>query len=402
VGGASRLRAITGEGDAVYAVGDAGAIFRSRDGGLRWEPLQSGLGAADLRAVWAGGGEVCAAGDAGTLICSGDGGETWRADPALHERGDDLTGVFGLPEGDRFVSSRGGLVLHKTAALEWHSDGGARERVNCVEIETPHQTVSVRGGLTEEEVTAVVKRAEPGARFCFDSSLSQNPERWGGVTVHFRVNAAGEVTAARPEGGRLGSDVDGCIAKKISQLSFPEVKNGRSTRVSYPFFFVPYGPVCERRALPLYGLTGAASGRVYAVGERGYLSEGERGRPVCRGLCSEFTFRGGLLPGEQIVITGGFGELEERRATPLSGVGALYGAAEVSYGGALAAGVYAVGARGAIVYNSGPSPFWMRVPSGTGADLYGVTASPWGTLYVVGAEGTLLMLGEAAPSGGWW
>jgi hypothetical protein len=410
-GEASRLRAITGEGDEIYAVGDGGVILRSRDEGGSWEPLRSGLEAArlpsgrgsDLRAVWAGGGEVCAAGSGGALLCSGDRGETWRGDPELQKRGDDLTGVFGLPEGDRFVSSRGGLVLHKTAAREWHVDERAEERVGCVEIETPHQTVTVRGGLTEEVVSRGVKRANPGIRFCFESTLQRNPSLWGGVTIRFRIGADGVVSSSESEAGGLGRDIDSCVAKKIAQLSFPAAEDGRATAVSYPFFFAPRGPVCEERALPLYGLTGSAAGEVYALGERSYFSSGSRGATDCRSgfgrLCREFPFSGWQIADEQLSLASA---LEVLGASPLTGVGALYGAVGVSSGGAPAPGVYAVGARGAIVYNSGASPLWRRIPSGTGAELYGVAASPWGELYIVGAKGTLLILGGGAPAGEWW
>ncbi|HZS35507.1 MAG TPA: hypothetical protein VFF06_01705 [Polyangia bacterium] len=102
------LRAVWGAApDELYAVGDGGRILRSRHEG-EWVALASGTD-EDLRAVWgAGPRDIYVAGDAGTVLHSTDRGATWRRlDSGTDE---DLRAISAAPGGGVIVVGEGGAL----------------------------------------------------------------------------------------------------------------------------------------------------------------------------------------------------------------------------------------------------------------------------------------------------
>ena len=77
---ASSLNAVTKvEASTLIAVGKAGTILRSVDGGLTWVAVQSGTSVALNAVAFAGSGLGAAVGENGTILRSIDGGLTWSA-----------------------------------------------------------------------------------------------------------------------------------------------------------------------------------------------------------------------------------------------------------------------------------------------------------------------------------
>src|SRR5439155_12317627 len=72
----SRLFAMSRAGETVYAVGDAGAIATSSDGGKTWAARASGM-KRDLRFVWARSTSEAYVVGSGVLAATQD-GKTWR------------------------------------------------------------------------------------------------------------------------------------------------------------------------------------------------------------------------------------------------------------------------------------------------------------------------------------
>jgi photosystem II stability/assembly factor-like uncharacterized protein len=77
---ANTLNAVTKvEASTLVAVGQAGTILRSVDGGLTWVVVPSGTSVALKSVAFAGAGLGLAAGESGTILRSVDGGLTWTA-----------------------------------------------------------------------------------------------------------------------------------------------------------------------------------------------------------------------------------------------------------------------------------------------------------------------------------
>lgn len=99
--------------DAI-AVGEAGTILRSSDGGLTWGQVASGT-SADLHRVRFTGSVGHAVGAAGTLLASSDGGASWQAeDPGTTA---DLWGVDAQPDAAPF--GRGWYAGQGVLGMGW-------------------------------------------------------------------------------------------------------------------------------------------------------------------------------------------------------------------------------------------------------------------------------------------
>lgn len=102
------------DGVNVWAVGEAGKLFRSLDGGITWS--NSLVGTQTLRSVYAQGSNVLTVGDGGIYHRSSDGGTSW-ASSTLNGGATMRAMVFqGATQG--WVAGNGGTILHT-------SDGGS-------------------------------------------------------------------------------------------------------------------------------------------------------------------------------------------------------------------------------------------------------------------------------------
>jgi photosystem II stability/assembly factor-like uncharacterized protein len=103
------------DGNQVYAVGQLGAIVRSRDDGHGWSPLTSSM-SADLLGIWGDGkGRLVAVGRRGAIVRSDDQGDHWTAvDSGTRE---DLIAVWG--DREIYVVGLSGSVLTSTSGVTW-------------------------------------------------------------------------------------------------------------------------------------------------------------------------------------------------------------------------------------------------------------------------------------------
>ena len=110
------LRAITGNGSEVYAVGDFGVIVHSSDGGNFWA-RQSTPTTQPFYGVWcdpAACNNAWAVGAAGAIIRTLNAGLTWSAQPSGTTN--QLNSVWGMSSTDIFVAGYSGTALHSTNA----------------------------------------------------------------------------------------------------------------------------------------------------------------------------------------------------------------------------------------------------------------------------------------------
>ena len=96
----------------------------------------------------------------------------------------------------------------------------------------------VKGSLDKDIIRRVIRRAMPGIKFCYEQALLTAPTLAGKIKVFFVIAANGAVSSASTTKG-IDKEVDACVARKISQLSFPAPQGGGIVEVTYPFTFSP-------------------------------------------------------------------------------------------------------------------------------------------------------------------
>jgi photosystem II stability/assembly factor-like uncharacterized protein len=115
------------DASTVAAVGLAGQVVVSRDGGASWNPSSSGLDSALYGITW-GSPDGAAVGDRGAIIVSADSGRSWAPArrPPLFEW---LTGVSEARNALYAVGERGVILRSRDAGVSWEQlRGPAAER----------------------------------------------------------------------------------------------------------------------------------------------------------------------------------------------------------------------------------------------------------------------------------
>jgi outer membrane biosynthesis protein TonB len=112
-------------------------------------------------------------------------------------------------------------------------NGVGTSGVNLLEQES-----EVTGGLDREVIAEFIRRNIGHILYCYERSLSANPNLFGKVSVRFVIGATGQVQTQKIGESTLRDNrVEGCILDKISQWKFPTPKGGVQVSVNYPFLF---------------------------------------------------------------------------------------------------------------------------------------------------------------------
>lgn len=100
------------------------------------------------------------------------------------------------------------------------------------------QESEVAGGLDREVIAEFIRRHIGHILYCYERSLSANPNLFGKVSVRFVIGASGKVETQKIGESTLKDNrVEGCILDKVSQWQFPTPKGGMQVSVTYPFMF---------------------------------------------------------------------------------------------------------------------------------------------------------------------
>jgi len=100
------------------------------------------------------------------------------------------------------------------------------------------EAADTSGGLTPEQVRAVVERHKSAILYCFEKELQKNPKLSGKVVVYWKIEANGTVSTHRIKSSAVGDpDVDSCLERQVDKWQFPTAANGQTTNVFYPFVF---------------------------------------------------------------------------------------------------------------------------------------------------------------------
>ncbi len=107
-------------------------------------------------------------------------------------------------------------------------------------VEVPPGDPVVSGGLTNQEVQAVIRANLNQIRHCYETLLQRSPSASGKVKVNFTIDATGRVSAATINSDTIGdATMSGCVTGKIVRWKFPTPRGGQNVNVTYPFVFNP-------------------------------------------------------------------------------------------------------------------------------------------------------------------
>jgi hypothetical protein len=110
--------------------------------------------------------------------------------------------------------------------------GGMRGRANgpSVKIGQPGAT----GSLDKAIIRRYIRRNIQKLTYCYEKELLTTPGIKGTVTVDFRIDTDGKVSASKASG--INTEVETCVAGVVKSIEFPKPKGGDVT-VKYPFTF---------------------------------------------------------------------------------------------------------------------------------------------------------------------
>ncbi len=103
-----------------------------------------------------------------------------------------------------------------------------------VPVIRPDPHVTTVGGLSREQIRAVVARHRPEVRFCYEQGLISRPDLAGRVAVAFQISPDGHVSSSGVTAATDGTErVASCVGQAVSRWTFPASPS--PTGVTYPF-----------------------------------------------------------------------------------------------------------------------------------------------------------------------
>jgi outer membrane biosynthesis protein TonB len=114
---------------------------------------------------------------------------------------------------------------------------GGHGRAN---VTIPPGDPSVSGGLTAQEIMAVIRAHLNEIRHCYEQLLQRSPSASGKIAVTFVVGLSGSVSSVGVSEATLNDSVmRGCVTGHIQRWDFPKPRGGQPVTVNYPFVFNP-------------------------------------------------------------------------------------------------------------------------------------------------------------------
>lgn len=151
---------------------------------------------------------------------------------------------FGSGSGG-FLSGQGGLGGGGGSGLAGAFGGGGgggggqggRGRAN---VTVPPGDPVVSGGLTAQEIMAVIRANLNQIRHCYEQLLQRSPNASGKLSVSFVIGLNGRVQSTSVTDSSISDSVmRGCVTGKVARWEFPKPRGGSPVTVNYPFVFNP-------------------------------------------------------------------------------------------------------------------------------------------------------------------
>lgn len=344
------------------AVGAAGVILLTQDGGASWSARHSATVSSLQAVAYLDAATLIAAGSDGVIVISRDGGNGWaRVDSGVVV---DLHGISLLDDGGVIIVGAGGCILRSADGAGWQAQWRA-----------PRQTLRAVAALAQR----VVAVGDAG-------TLLQSAD--GGRSWHDATLGAQRVDAvlALGQGHWLVAGVD---ADGVATL-WRSTDDGRRWQ---PQPLRGHAP--SLRALSLLGGSGATAS-VLVAGDGGtVLQLQDKVKPLVRGvdqaLVSSSVLRDEFIAGGgNLLLRSTDGAHWRAIEAPIDGINAVQ---RIGKRVALVAGE-----RGAMARSVDGGVSWQRLDSGTGATLYSVAANGDGVVIAAGALGTVLRSTDGGKS----
>lgn len=97
---------------------------------------------------------------------------------------------------------------------------------------------SVRGNLSKEQISTVVRAHIDDVRLCYNDVLAVDPTVSAKIVIDFTIGTDGAVTRSAVASSNGPEQLGQCVSKKFAGWKFP-APNGGTVEVSYPFAFEP-------------------------------------------------------------------------------------------------------------------------------------------------------------------
>lgn len=98
----------------------------------------------------------------------------------------------------------------------------------------------VSGGLDKETVRAIIKSHAREFTTCYERALVTAPNLQGRIVYEWVISPPGPVASAKLKSSNISSGaLQDCVLRVVKSMQFPAARNGRATRVIYPFVFQP-------------------------------------------------------------------------------------------------------------------------------------------------------------------
>lgn len=148
------------------------------------------------------------------------------------------SGSGGILGGQGGTGGAGGLGLGGGAGGGGGgAGGGGHGRAN---VSVPAGDPVVSGGLTSQEIMAVIRANLNQIRHCYETLLQRSPNAAGKMTVNFTIGINGRVTDVGVGASSISdSTMRGCVTGAVRRWPFPQPRGGQPVTVNYPFVFNP-------------------------------------------------------------------------------------------------------------------------------------------------------------------
>lgn len=148
------------------------------------------------------------------------------------------SGSGGLLSGQGGTGGAGGSGLSGAFGGGGGAGGpGGRGRAN---VTVPPGDPVVSGGLTAQEIMAVIRANLNQIRHCYEQLLQRSPSASGKMSVNFVIGLGGRVQSVSVANSTISDSVmRGCVTGKIQRWAFPKPRGGQPVTVNYPFVFNP-------------------------------------------------------------------------------------------------------------------------------------------------------------------
>lgn len=111
---------------------------------------------------------------------------------------------------------------------------------NVVAVAGAGGEVEVTGSINRDAIQQVIRRNMAQIRYCYQRSLTKDPNLAGKVTIALMIAQDGTVASSAVAESTLNSEeVEACITQRFKRMQFPAPTGGGVVRVSYPLVFAP-------------------------------------------------------------------------------------------------------------------------------------------------------------------